>query len=155
MRVFVSLLSILVVLSGCATVPAERVFAVRMYNLSTGEVVNGVARTNRAGQSVLSAGPTATGETFNGEATSIDNRLYTSSRGSGTIRTQGVFSNSYISTSSYSTSTPGYQNGSAILVGNQGTVIDILYRAAISGACEGEGRDNKGVNYRISCAQQR
>lgn len=143
-----------VVLSACASVPAERVFTSRMYNLSTGEVITGVSRTNRAGHSVITAGPTKSGETFTGEATSIDNRVRSSSYGGGRISTPGVLTDSYIRTSSYSTTTPGYQNGSAILVGSQGTVIDILYRVSLSGTGEGEGKDNKGVSYRIQFSQQ-
>ena len=151
--IFASLIAA-TLLSACASVPAERVFSSRMYNLSTGEVINGVARTNRAGQSVLTAGPTKSGETFSGEATSIDNRVRSSSYGSGTVSTPGILTDSYIRTSSYSTSTPGYQNGSAILVGSQGTIIDILYRVSLSGTGEGEGKDNKGVSYRMQFSQQ-
>ena len=141
-------------LSACVSVPAERVFHSRMYNLSTGEVITGISRVNRAGQSTITAGPTKSGETFTGEATSIDNRIATSTHGGGRVSTPGVLTDSYIRTSSYSTSTPGYQNGSAILVGSQGTVIDILYRVSLSGIGEGEGQDNKGVKYRIQFSQQ-
>jgi hypothetical protein len=141
-------------LSACVSVPVERVFHSRMYNLSTGEVITGISRTNRAGQSIITAGPTKSGETFTGEATSIDNRIATSSFGGGRVSTPGVLSDSYIRTSSYSTSTPGYQNGSAILVGSQGTVIDILYRVSLSGIGEGEGQDNNGVKYRLQFSQQ-
>lgn len=140
-------------LSACVSIPAERVFHARMYNLSTGEIVTGISRTNRAGQSVITAGPTKSGETFTGEATSIDNRVATSTHGGGRVSTPGVLTDTYIRTSSYSTSTPGYQNGSAILVGSQGTVIDILYRVSLSGLGEGEGQDNNGVRYRVQFSQ--
>jgi len=126
-----------------------------MYNLSTGEVITAISRTNRAGQSLITAGPTKSGETFNGEATSIDNRIRTSTYGGGRVSTPGVLTDTYIRTSSYSTSTPGYQNGTAILIGSQGTVIDILYRVSLSGVGEGEGKDNKGNGYRIQFSQQR
>src|SRR5258708_24148940 len=106
-------------LSGCALGPIERVFDARRYNLSSGEVIPGTARANLAGHSVLTGGPTRSGETFTGEATSIENRVRSSTHGSGVV--SGVYSSGYISTSSYSTSTPGYQNGTAILVGSPGT----------------------------------
>lgn len=154
MRGIFASLFVAATLSACASVPAERVFHSRMYNLSTGEVITGISRTNRAGQSVITAGPTKSGETFTGEATSIDNRIATSTYGGGRVSTPGVLTDSYIRTSSYSTSTPGYQNGSAILVGSQGTVIDVLYRVSLSGIGEGEAQDNKGVKYRVQFSQQ-
>ncbi len=154
MRSLVMALVVAATLSSCALVPAERVFESRMYNLATGEVVIGVSRTNRAGQSVITAGPTQSGETFSGEATTIDNRIHASSQGSGTVHTPGILTDTYIRTSSYSTTTPGYQNGSAILVGSKGTVIDILYRVSLAGTGEGEGTDNKGVRYRIQFSQR-
>jgi hypothetical protein len=154
MRNFLVALTAAIVLSACASVPAERVFTSRMYNLTTGEAIAGVSRTNRAGQSVITAGPTKSGETFTGEATSIDNRISSTTRGGGTMSTPGVLTDTYIRTSSYSTTTPGYQTGSAILVGSQGTVIDILYRVSLAGSGEGEGSDNKGAKYRIQFSQQ-
>ena len=154
MRSFLTALVVAAVLSSCVSVPAERVFASRMYNITTGEVIAGAARTNRMGQSVITAGPTKSGETFTGEATSIDNRVTSSSYGGGRLSNPGVLTDSYIRSSTYSTSTPGYQNGSAILVGSQGTVIDILYRVSQSGAGKGEGLDNKGVKYHIQFSPQ-
>lgn len=154
MRILITAFVAALVLSSCASVPAERVFAGRAYNLTTGEVLTAISRTDRAGHSVITAGPTKSGETFNGEATSIDNRIHSSSYGYGRVSTPGVFTDSYISTSNYSTMTPGYQNGSAILVGSQGTVIDILYRVSLSGYGEGEGKDNKGNSYRIQFSPQ-
>ena len=154
MRVFAIVLIVAAVLSSCVSVPVERVFTSRMYNLSTGEVITGISRTDRSGHSSISAGPTKSGETFSGEATSIDNRTRSSSYGSGIVSSPGLFTNSYIRTSSYSTTTPGYQTGSAILVGSHGTVIDILYRVSVSGSGEGEGLDNNGVKYRIQFSQQ-
>lgn len=154
MRATLTALVIAATLSACASVPAERVFHSRMYNLSTGEMITGESRVNRAGQSVITAGPTKSGETFTGEATSIDNRIRSASSGSGTVSNPGVISDSYIRTSTYSTTTPGYQNGSAILVGSQGTVLDILYRVSLAGIGEGEGVDNNGVKYRIQFSQR-
>jgi hypothetical protein len=140
-------------LASCASVPVDRVFHSRMYNLSTGEVITGVSHVDPYGHSTITAGPSKAGETFTGEATSIDNRVRSSSYGSATVRNPGVFTDQYISSSSYSTTTPGFQNGTAILVGSQGTVIDILYRVSVSGSGEGEGQDNKGVKYRIQFSQ--
>ncbi len=154
MRAFLFSLAIAASLSGCVSVPADRIFNARVYNLSTGELITGLTHTDRSGHSVITAGPTKSGETFNGEATSIDNRIQSSSHGGGRVSNPGILTDSYISTSSYSTSTPGYQNGSAILIGTQGTVIDILYRVSLSGTGEGEGLDNKGVKYRLQFSQQ-
>ena len=136
-------------LTGCATVPADRVFNARIYNLATGEVVPAVSHTDRAGKSLLTAGPTSTGETFTGEATSIQNAVQTSSYGGSSISNPGVPYSTYVSSSSYAVSRPGYQSGTAILVGNKGTVMDIVYQVNLTGTGQGEGRDNKGVTYRI------
>lgn len=153
MRNIIASLALVLALASCATVPADRVFHARMYNLSTGEVITGVAHVDPYGHSTITAGPSKAGETFSGEATSIDNRVRSSSYGSATVSNPGVFTDQYISSSSYSTTTPGYQSGSAILVGSQGTVIDILYRVSVSGNGEGEGQDNKGVKYRLQFSQ--
>ena len=149
MRTLLASLLVVATLSSCATVPAERIFHSRIYNLSTGEVFTAISRTDRMGHSVITAGPTKTGEAFTGEATSIENAVRTSSSGGATISNPGVPYDTYVRNSSYSVSRPGYQTGSAILVGTQGTVIDAVYRVALTGNGEGEGRDNKGANYRI------
>src|SRR5688572_11438373 len=154
MRNILASIVVAVGLTSCVSVPAERVFHARMYDLSTGEVITAVSHTNRAGHSVITAGPAKSGETFTGEATSIDNRIRSSSHGYASVSTPGVLTDSYISTSSYSTTTPGYQNGSAILVGSRGTVIDVLYRVSLMGTGDGEGLDNHGVRYRIRFSQQ-
>lgn len=140
--------------AGCASTPVERVFHSRIYNLSTGEVIEGISRTNRAGHSLITAGPSKSGETFSGEATSIDNAVHTSTRGGATLSTPGVPFDTFVRNSSYSTERPGYQNGSAILVGDQGTVIEAVYRVSLNGHGEGEGRDNKGVLYRVQFSQR-
>ena len=155
MRNLVVSIVVAATLSACASVPAERVTTGRIYNLSTGEVFILTARTNPAGHSLVAAGPTKSGETFNGEATSIDNRIRSYGSSYGRVSNPGVLTDSYISTSTYATTTPGYQNGSAILIGSQGTVIDILYRVAQTGIGEGEGKDNKSNSYRIQFSPQR
>lgn len=155
MRVFLLSLAVAAGLSACVMVPADRVFNARMYNLSTGEMISAVSHADPSGHSTITAGPTKSGETFNGEATSIDNRVRSKSTGSGRLSNPGFYTSTYISTSTYSTSTPGYQNGSAILIGSQGTVIDILYRVALSGNGDGEGLDNKGIKYRIQFSQEK
>jgi len=147
-NIFVSIL-LGALLVGCVTVPADRVFHARIYNLSTGEVIPALSHTDRAGKSVVTAGPSISGETFTGEATSIQNAVETSSYGSSSISNPGVPYSTYVSSSSYAVSRPGYQNGTAILVGNKGTVIDIVYQVNLSGTGQGEGRDNKGVTYRV------
>lgn len=154
MKYLLALVLLVLTLSAHARTPKERIFNSRIYNLTTGEVINSVSRTDRQGHSVITAGPTKSGENFNGEATSIQNGTQTTTRGSGTISTPGVTFDSYVRSSSYSVSQPGYQNGSAILVGDQGTIIDAVYRVNLTGTGEGEARDNKGVNYRIVFSQQ-
>lgn len=149
MRKIVAFILAAALLASCVTVPADRVFNGRVYNLSTGEVFPFVAHTNRDGKSVLTAGPTASAESFSGEATSIQNAVQTSSYGSAVASNPGDTFSTYVSSSSYSVSRPGYQNGAAILVGNKGTVIDVVYRVTYSGSGEGEGKDNKNTNYRI------
>lgn len=153
MRKLIAALTLGLALGSCATVPAERTFTGRIYNLSTGEVFPLVSKTNRAGHSVITAGPTKSGETFTGEATSIDNAVRSTSSGGATVSTPGVPYDTYVRSSSYAVSRPGYQNGSAILVGNQGTVIDAVYRVTLAGTGEGEGRDNKGTAYRVQFSQ--
>jgi hypothetical protein len=143
--VMVSLLTI----AGCITVPADRVFNGRVYNLATGEVFPFVAHTSRDGRSVLTAGPTTSGESFSGEATSIQNAVQTSSYASAVASNPGDTFSTYVSSSSYSVSRPGYQNGAAILIGNKGTVIDVVYEVTYSGSGEGEGKDNNSTRYRI------
>ena len=155
MRAFFVLLAVAATLSACVTVPLNRVYNARMYNLSTGEIIVAVERNDRDRHGFITAGPTKSGETFSGEATTIDNRTKSSGYGAGRVSNPGIFTDSYISTSSYSTATPGYENGSAILVGTQGTVIDVLYRVSFSGMGDGEGLDNKGIKYRIQFSQQR
>jgi hypothetical protein len=149
MRKITALIILGCLLTGCVTVPADRVFTGRIYNLSTGEIIPAVAHTDRAGKSLLTAGPTRSGETFSGEATSIENAVQSSSYGNESISNAGSAYSTYVSSSSYAVSRPGYQNGTAILVGNEGTVIDIVYQVNLSGTGEGEGKDNKGINYRI------
>ena len=149
MRKVIALIMTGALLASCATVPADRVYNARIYNLSTGEVVPAVGHTDRAGKSVVTAGPTLSGETFIGEATSIQNAVQTSSYGGSSISNPGVPYSTYVSSSSYAVSRPGYQNGTAILVGNKGTVMDIVYQVNLTGTGQGEGRDNKGVTYRI------
>jgi hypothetical protein len=149
MRNIITSFIVAIALASCASVPAERVLTGRVYNLATGEVVPIVARANPSGRSMLTAGPTKSGETFTGEGVAVDNTVRTNSYGGGTISTPGSLHDTYVRNSSYSVSRPGSQSGSAILVGTQGTVIDIVYRASVDGSSEGEGRDNKGVNYRI------
>ena len=154
MRRFIATLFVAALVSSCATVPAERIFHSRIYNLSTGEVMTAVSRVNMSGQSIITAGPSQSGETFTGEGTSIENATQTTSRGSATASNAAVPYNTYVRSSSYSVSRPGFQTGSAILVGTQGTVIDAVYRVALNGTGEGEGRDNKGATYRIQFSQQ-
>lgn len=154
MKYLLVLILLIVFQPADARTPKERVFNSRIYNLTTGEVINSVSRTDRQGHSVITAGPTKSGETFTGEATSIQNGTQTTTRGSGTISTPGVTFDSYVRSSSYSVSQPGYQNGSAILVGDQGSIIDAVYRVNLTGTGEGEARDNKGVTYRIVFSQQ-
>lgn len=143
--VMVSLLAV----AGCITVPADRVFNGRVYNLATGEVFPFTAHTDRDGKSLLTAGPTTSGETFSGEAQSIQNAVQTSTYGSAIASNPGDTFSTYVSSSSYSISRPGYQNGAAILIGNKGTVIDVVYQVTYSGTGEGEGKDNKGNHYRL------
>jgi hypothetical protein len=149
MRKIIALILVAALLASCVTVPADRVFNGRVYNLSTGEVIPFVAHTNRDGKSMLTAGPTASGESFSGEATSIQNATQTSSYGSAMASNPGDAFSTYVTSSSYSISRPGYQNGAAILVGNKGTVIDVVYQVTYSGTGEGEGKDNKGNHYRL------
>jgi hypothetical protein len=96
------------------------VYNARIYNLTTGEVIPAVGHTDRTGKSVVTAGPNLSGETFTGEATSIQNAVETSSYGSSSISNPSVPYSTYVSSSSYAVSRPGYQNGTAILVGNKG-----------------------------------
>lgn len=149
MRKLFSLSVVALLLAGCVTVPAERVFNGRVYNLTSGEVFPFVAHTNRDGKSVLTAGPTASGESFSGEGQSIQNAVATSTYGSAVATNPGDTFSTYVSSSSYSISKPGYQNGAAVLIGNKGTVIDVVYQVTYAGTGEGEGRDNKGNRYRI------
>jgi len=123
MRKIIALILVAALLASCVTVPADRVFNSRIYNLSTGEVIPAVSHTDRAGKSVVTAGPSISGETFTGEATSIQNAVETSSYGNSSISNAAVPYSTYVSSSSYAVSRPGYQNGTAILVGNKGTVI--------------------------------
>jgi hypothetical protein len=139
----------LLALAGCSTVPADRVFSGRIYNLATGEVIPFTTHTNRDGKSIVTAGPTASGETFSGEAQSIQNAVQTSTYRSAVASNPGETFSTYVSSSSYSISRPGYQNGAGILVGTKGTVIDVVYQVTYAGTGEGEGKDNKGNHYRL------
>jgi hypothetical protein len=143
--VMVSLLAV----AGCSTVPEDRVFNGRIYNLTSGEVIPFSTHTNRDGKSMVTAGPTASGETFSGEAQSIQNAVQTSSYGSAIASNPGETFSTYVSSSSYSISRPGYQNGAGILIGTKGTVIDVVYQVTYAGSGEGEGKDNKGNHYRL------
>lgn len=72
-------LAVAAAVSACASNPSTattgRVFEGQVTNLSTGEVVDGVVRTNRSGENVVFAGPTASGESFTGEARPVDGRM--------------------------------------------------------------------------------
>jgi len=136
----------LISLHGCALAPPYlSVTTARLYNLDRPEVINATFDPGGKGHGMIEA-IAPDGERFRGEYSTLSGKSSTS--GSAFVRTlQGY---EWAQASSFSLHQPGKQFGSATLVGDKGTVIEILYAVdPYSGHGTGPGRDNKGNRYRV------
>ena len=154
MRNSMNLTILSVVLASCATTPPDRAFHAEIFNLSTGEVAAYKFQPARMGHSTITGGPIKSGEIFTGEASEIDNQARSSPYSSTSAFTSSAYADAYLSASRDRNLTPGYKNERAILVGTQGTVVNIDYRVDPSGNGDGEGSDNNGVRYRLHFSGQ-
>jgi hypothetical protein len=101
------------------------------------------------GRTIITAGPTQSGEILTGEATDLKDPAQSSPYASTTAFTPSAYTDAYLSASRDRNVTPGYANKRATLTGTQGTVIDVSYRIGTSGIGDGDGSDNRGVRYRL------
>jgi len=143
------LLAAALFISGCASTMHQGSTAkARIYNLKSGEVITlDLEASQRNRSTVVGSTTSASGETFTGEFTT------TGRRRSGAGVSAGYYSGGgwslgvgldlmrWLGTS---------KQGTGVVRGDDGTVIDITYRIS-SGSAEGEGKDNRGVLYRFQC----
>ena len=145
MKIKHSLLSCLLTffLLGCAShyvLPPPIPFKIRAYNLETGDLCEGFIQDARQTQGAITGINKTTGETFKGEYTTIISDTTTSSYAGGYSSTFG-----WATAQGFSFGQPRKLYGTATLVGDKGTVVEIVYatdRQTLHG--HGVGRDNKG-----------
>lgn len=148
-KIIFSLL-IVSLLASCAVNPSVRkeyIIHSSLYNLSTGEVIKIIEKPlASSGRTIVtSTSKTKKEETFKGEFTTISNRIRSN--------TNVHASTSYgWANGSVYTTVNGQPTGSGVLVGNKGTVIEIVYRMSGRNA-DGEGRDNQGIKYKLQCCR--
>lgn len=131
-----------------------------MYNLDTGNIIEGVIQDARQTSGTITAENRSTGEKFSGEYTSIPADRVKQSMGvaGSDVHAQGTTNDSYFSYSGYgwanaygfSFDQPTKIFGAATLVGDNGTVVEVVYavdRRQLHG--HGIGRDNRGNRYRV------
>lgn len=132
-------LSILLFLSACYL----SVTKARLYNLNTTEVIEATFEPGGRGHGLITA-IAPNGEIFKGEYSTLSGKTSTTAIASvsttyGWARAHG-----------FSLHQPGKQSGSAMLVGDKGRVIEIVYNVnAHSGHGNGVARDNKGNIFRV------
>ena len=132
----------------------------RMYDLDKGTIIEGLIKDARQTHGIITAENRATGERFAGEYTSITDDRVKSSFGIAASKTSGYATGgtSHLSYSGYgwanaygfSFDQPRKIFGAATIVGDKGTVIEIVYavdRRNLHG--HGVGRDNKGNRYKV------
>jgi hypothetical protein len=132
----------------------------RLYDLDKGIVMEAYVADARQSHGKITAVNPVSGETFTGEYTSVANDVIRSSYGMGGSNVSGYATSgaSSLSYSGYGWATaygfsfdqPTASYGAATLVGNEGTVIEIVYqvdRRTQHGY--GVGRDNQGGRYKL------
>jgi len=134
------------------TVKKQKRIHAKIYSLANGEVIDIVTRVvgNGNGKTKLvKSSKTRNGESFNGEFITIGNSRITNTRVNiSDLRGKTVRGNEYSQSSS------NQQPGTAILIGNKGTVINIDYTSnASTKNAIGTGKDNKGVRYKFTCCE--
>jgi hypothetical protein len=131
----------------------------RLYDLDTGIVMEAYIEDARQTQGRITAVNPVTGENFTGEYTSIRNDVVRSSYGIGGSSVSGYATSGATSLSysgygwatayGFSFDQPTALYGAATLVGDKGTVIEVVYqvdRRTVHGY--GVGRDNQGGRYK-------
>jgi hypothetical protein len=143
---------ILFLFSSCAAPAIPR--TVRLYDLNKGSVMEAFIEDARQIHGKITAVNHETGESFTGEYTSIRDDVVKSSYGSGYVTggPSSLYHSSYGWATAYGFSfdQPTKIYGAATLVGNRGTVIEVVYavdRRVLHG--HGVGRDNQGNRYKL------
>lgn len=136
-------------LGGCATtMHRESEVLSRLYNLKTGEVVQLTLESGERNKSrVIRSSKTESGESFTGELTTT-----------GRERTSHGVNVGWYNGGGWSVGADLFRlfgsrrQGSGVLVGSEGTVIDLTYELS-GGNAEGRGKDNNGLEYRLQCCE--
>ncbi len=130
-----------ITVSGCETTSTAR-----LYNLDTGEVIEGKFENFGTGHGRI-MGTMPDGKTLSGEYTTISDVTYSFGSASGSAVGSGGYA--WATAQGFSFQQPGRQYGSATLVG-QGLIIDIVYAVdPWTSHGYGVGRDNKGRRYKV------
>jgi len=150
--------AILLLISSCAVPKVARTG--RLYNLANGNVMETVIEDARQVHGMIRAINRQTGENFEGEYNSVRNDVVSGTYGMKQTNTSvfGTGASAPLSLSSYGWATAyGFSfnertkiYGAATLVGNKGTVIEVVYavdRHSLHGY--GVGRDNRGGHYKM------
>jgi len=129
-----------IVLCGCVT-------TARLYNLNEASVIYAKFGNYGIGHAKITA-IAPDGEQFEGEYTTLSNMSM--STGFGTASAFSSDNYVWAQAQGFSFNQPGKQFGSAVIVGDRGTVIEIIY-AVDPWTSHGSGvaKDNKGNKYRV------
>ncbi len=152
------ILFVLFLFSSCVAPTIPR--SVRLYDLNNGNITEAFIEDARQIHGTITAINNATGENFSGEYTSIRDDVAKPAIGLVRSKTSGYVTGNSLSLygSSYGWATaygfsfdkPNKLYGAATLIGNKGSIIEIIYevdRNALHG--HGVGRDNHGNRYKL------
>jgi len=135
-----SLVLSLVILSGCTLTG-------HLYNLATGAVGTVTYEWNGSGHGTISS-VMSDGEQFQGEYSTISGGSITTHGASAFASGSGGYA--WVQGSGFSLTQPGVQYGMATVVGDRGTIIEVVYAVdSFTNHGYGVGQDNNGVRYRI------
>jgi len=138
-----------ILIGGCATtMHRDSEVVSRLYNLQSGEIIELVLGPGERNKSkVIRSNKTKAGESFTGEFTTTGSNRSSRGVNLGWFYGSGWSIGADLTRMLMSSSS---RKGTGVLVGSEGTVIDITYELS-GGNAEGRGKDNKGQEYRLQC----
>lgn len=143
--------------AGCISTPRyeQLITHTKLYNLQTGETIElEFQNIDALSAKVIKSSATKNGETFTGETHTVRDESVTNTNGKSSLlgyNGKSIQTGS-VSSSRRSTTSSGTRRGRGVLVGSNGTVINLEYDIANNNAI-GEGLDNNGVKYSIQCCR--